>query len=172
MRPTYQGINPIHSLRRGLRRAMTLAEVLIAATIITVSGLSIMASIQTGILFQQSIREENGATRAAADMLDRTRRELFFRLESTQQEVVIDDRGTPRIEDDIMGTATIRFYAPDANGNFFDSDDQYLNEVGIAGSPIPFDLSMLMAEVTVRWNRIGRVSSTEREAVLSTLLAP
>jgi type II secretory pathway pseudopilin PulG len=154
------------------RKAMTLAELLIAATIITMAGLSIVASIQTGILFQQSIREENGATRAAADIIDRTRRELFFRLQSFDEEVVVDDRGTERTDDDILGTAVIRFYAPDANGNYFDANGQYLQEVGIPGSPIPFDLSMLMVDVTVTWNRIGRLSNTEREVMLSTLLAP
>lgn len=154
------------------RRGLTLIEILITGVIITVCGLSIMASINSGLLFQQTIREENGAIRAAADILDRTRKELFFRLETWEEEVTIDTRGTARTDDDVMGTVRIRFYAPDQNGDYFDSKGQYHREVATPQTPIPTDLTMVIAEATVTWNRAGRMSDTPRQIVLTTFVAP
>jgi prepilin-type N-terminal cleavage/methylation domain-containing protein len=162
----------LHRNYSSLRRGFTLIEIMVTGLIITACGLSIMMSINAGIMFQQSIREENGALRAAADLLDRTRRELTFRLEPWEQAVVIDNRGTLTREDDLMGTARIRFFAPDENGDYLNAAGQYIREVGTATDPIPMDLTMLMAEVTVTWNRIGRLSSTERQITLSSFLAP
>jgi type II secretory pathway pseudopilin PulG len=160
---------------------MTLAEVLITITIVSVVGLSIMASLQAGIYFQQSIREENGATRAAADLIDEVRKELFSRLENRRVDVLIDDRGTALTGDDLRGIAELRFYAP-VNGEYFDEDGQYLNEVGLTEGSLPTDLTMLIVEVTVKWNRAGRIQTGatfvsddeefDREVVLSSLLAP
>jgi type II secretory pathway pseudopilin PulG len=169
-----------------VRKGLTLVEVLVTVVIVTLVGLSILASIQAGIYFQQSIREENGATRQAADLLDQVRREMFFRLQHQDiDNILIDDRGTARTNDDILGAAEIRFYAPDTDGRFIDGDGQYIREVGLPGSPIPLDLSMLMAEVSVRWDRAGRITTGtqyqqgddedrvfDREVVLTTLLAP
>jgi len=151
---------------------MTLIEILITAVIVTICGLSILASIKTVILFQQSIREENGATRAAVDMLDLSRKELFFRLESWEQEVVVDDRGTLSTADDVMGVATVRYYAPNAAGFYFSEMGHYLNEVGTPDNPLPMDLTMVIAEATVRWNPAGSGRTREREVALSVLLAP
>lgn len=168
------------------RHGLTLVEVMVTVIIVTLVGLSILASIQAGIYFQQSIREENGATRQAADIIDQIRREMFFRLQYQEiDNIVIDDRGTTRTSDDILGVAEIRFYAPDTDGRYIDGDGQYIREVGLPGSPIPIDLSMLLAEVSVRWNRAGIINTGasfqagdddtrvfNREVVLTTLLAP
>lgn len=168
-----------------VNRAMTLAEVLITVVIVSMVGLAIMASIQAGIRFQQSIREENGATRAAADILDATRKEFFSRLEYRDiDNVLIDSRGTEGEDDDIRGEAELRFFAPFTDGTYFD-DDGNRNEVGIDASgnpaPLPGELTMVIAEVAVRWNRavptdtgpgFGEDGDFDREVVLSTLLAP
>jgi len=172
-------MSPVRAFKP-FHRAVTLMEVMVTVVIVSMVGLAILASIQAGVYFQQSIREENGATRAAADILDMTRKELFSSLRYTEfDNVLIDNRGTARLDDNIVGEAELRFFAPFPDGRYYDSDGNR-NEVGI-GQPLPGGLTMVLAEVSVRWSRAGIIRTGQRfgedgefdrEVVLATLLAP
>ncbi|MDK2972835.1 MAG: hypothetical protein PWP23_2590 [Candidatus Sumerlaeota bacterium] len=145
-----------------LRRAFTLAEVLITVAIVAVAGLAIISSLTAGVYFQQSIREENGALRLATDVIEASKRELFRDLErQIINPVTIDDRGTPETDDDVTGRAELRFYRIDGT------------EVGIPGGPpIPGEGTMIRVEATVRWAPAGRRHSKVQEVTLASLLAP
>lgn len=143
------------------RRGVSLVEVMITVAIVAVSGLSIVFSLMTGMHLEQSIREQNGAIRVAADTLEGSKREFFANLSSrTINNVVIDDRGTARTGDDVVGTATLRYFTADGT------------EVGIVGSPMPLELEMVRVEATVTWSPAGRGRARQQTIMLSTLLAP
>lgn len=148
------------SKKKGLR-GFTLVEVVVAVALVSFMGVSILGALAFGAYQKQSIRERNGAMRAAADIMETVKRTHFSQLESrTFQNIILDDsskRGNPR---NVTGTATLRF---------FNMDDQ---EVGISGSPIPLDLSMLRVEVEVTWQAAGRRARDQQSEILVTLLAP
>ncbi|MCC5875902.1 MAG: prepilin-type N-terminal cleavage/methylation domain-containing protein [Candidatus Sumerlaeia bacterium] len=148
------------SKRKGFR-GFTLVEVVVAVALVSFMGVSILGALAFGAYQKQSIRERNGAMRAAADIMETVKRTHFSQLQSrTYQDVILDDsskRGNPI---NVTGTATLRF---------FTMDDE---EVGITGSPIPLDLSMLRVEVEVTWRGVGRSSRDVQSEILVTLLAP
>lgn len=142
------------------RRALTLVEVVITIAIVALSAIAILGTLSAGAYQQQSIRERNGAMRAAGDVMETTKNRLFRTLQAGDIDVVIDDRGTANPGDDVRGVARLRLF--DANGN----------EVGIPGSPVPTDRSMLRVEVEVEWTPAGRRVAGPRSVTLASLLAP
>lgn len=148
-------------LKRPRGNAFTLVEVLITIAIVSIAGTAIISSLIFGVYMRQSIRERNGAMRAAADVMESTKKRLFGELRQMDFDtILIDNRGTVDTSDDIMGTASLRFF------------DRSGNEVGTSSVPMPMDLSLVRAEVIVEWNPPGRRSSTTQSVVLATLLAP
>lgn len=143
-------------------RGTSLVEVMIAVVIVATGALAIISAIYFGIEVQQRNREYHGAVRAASDLLENTRKRFFSDLAPvTGRDVTIDDRGTAGdTSDDVTGTASLRFFLLDDT------------EVGVSGSPIPEDLTMIRAEATITWNPAGRRSSTPRTVQMSTLVAP
>lgn len=137
--------------------------------LVAVLGMGIISGITYGTYSEQTIHEINGATRLAGEILEGQRRRLFHSLESfslTPEEArergfIIYDNGTPNhAADDTIGSVELRFFTTDGV------------EVGDGAAPIPLDLSMLRAEVTVRWNPAGRGNARERTVRMSTLVAP
>lgn len=146
----------------GTRKGMTLIEVIFAIGIAAILGTAVVSAMVFGIYAKQHRQEYNGAMRLAADQLENTKRVLFHRLESqTLEDVVIDDGGTPDVEDDdVTGTLKLQFF------------DKSGNEVGTDENPLPLDKSKVLAKVTVEWTTIGYRSEKPRTLTLSTLLAP
>ena len=143
------------------RQAFTLVELMITVAIVSFAGTSIILSIMFGIYLKQSIRERNGAARVAGTALEETKKKLLQRLSYERRtDIVIDDRGTATTADDVRGTLDLRLF--DENGN----------EVGVAGSPIPLNRSMLMVEATVTWAPAGRRAQRTQQLVMHSLLAP
>jgi len=143
---------------------------LFTVAIVAIVALAIMAGLMVGIELRQATRERRGAMRAAADMMETTRRELLQFLEWRSETVLIDDRGTPgNTSDDVTGTAYLEFY--DLDGN----------EIGTTDNPIippttdedaVLALPTIRVVVTVRWNPAGILGPDERQVDLSSLRAP
>jgi len=147
--------------RPNSQRAFTLIEVLMTLLIVSVAGMGIIASLAYGIYLKKSIRERNGAIKAASSVLEQTKRTFFDNLgKRTLNDVVIDDAGSPETEDDVTATVTLSFW--DMGGN----------EVGTELAPLPEDRSMVEARVEATWSPSGRRSSSTQTITLKTLLAP
>ena len=154
---------------RRLRDGFTLIEVMITVGIVAIVGLALVSGITYGIVVQQSIKERNSAMRAAAEIIEETKRAPFFSLtpithsrnDSTLDPVMtLDDRGTVTTEDDVVAESiTLRFFNTDGS---------------TVVTPVE-DKRLVVAQARVQWRGAGRRADSPedyQEIVLSTLLAP
>ncbi len=150
-------------------RGLTLVEVMITVTIVAILGLAILSTLIFGIHVKQAIRERNGASRVAADLMESTRRIPFANLsKQTFTDVVIDDRGTTdKTSDDVTATVNLQFFDLDEN-----EATETWTEVGTVANPVPLDRSMIKAQVSVVWQPAGRRKSETQTFVISSLLSP
>lgn len=145
------------------RRAggFTLIEVVVTVALVSFMGISILGALAFGAHQKQSIRERNGALRAAADVMETVKRTHFSQLRrETFQGVMLDDGTLRGNRGRVRGDVSLRF---------FTTDDV---EVGLPNSPVPLDLSMLRVEVEVTWSPSGRNSNKQQTERIVTLLAP
>jgi type II secretory pathway pseudopilin PulG len=143
-------------------KGFTLIEVVITVALVAFMGISILGAIAFGTYQKQAIRERNGALRAASDLIESAKRSHFSTLARRDLlNVVIDDRGSRRSQaGDVLADISMRFFLE--NGT----------EVGIPGTPIPLNLSMVRAEVVVTWVPAGKGRGSLKTETLSTLMAP
>ncbi len=145
-------------VERSRFRGFTLVEVVITTFIVAVTGISIIASVTYGIYLRQTIGEHNCATRVAGDIIESVKRTNFNNLSGQTLDVLIDDRGTAATDDDVRGTAELRFF--DVNDNL----------VGTDASPIPSNRTILRVEVEINWN--SAAAGRPQTFRMHTLLAP
>ncbi|MCB2154349.1 type II secretion system GspH family protein [bacterium] len=150
-------------------RGFTLIEVMVTVGIVAIVGLAIVAGITYGVVIQQNIKERNSAMRAAAEVIEETKRTPFFSLAPityTKNDVpldpvvTLDDRGTVSTDDDVLAESiTLRFYNTDGTA---------------ATTPIN-ERKLVVAKARVQWRGAGRKADSPedyQQVMITTLLAP
>lgn len=146
--------------RKSKANAFTLIEIVISIAITTLLGLGIISSLVYSRTISEYDKQRIVAINYARSYIEQFRRPFFPTLQG-QHQVVLDDFNTPAPSDDLYATIDVNLYEVNADGS---RGAKVVNP--------PMDQEMLEIEVTVSWNRTGRLSSKRVSEVLHSYIAP
>jgi type II secretory pathway pseudopilin PulG len=142
------------------KNAFTLIEIVISIAITTLIGLGVISSLVYSRTISELDKQRIVAINYARSYIEEFRRPFFPTLQG-QHQVVLDDFNTPAPSDDLHATLNVDLYKVNADGS--------------RGAKIvnpPMDQELLEIEVTVSWNRTGRLSSKQVTETLHSYIAP
>ena len=153
--------NGVHKMKRKSKRnAFTLVEIVISIAITTLIGLGVISSLVFSRTVSEYDKQRIVAINYARSYIEQFRRPFFPTLQGEHQ-VVLDDFNTPSPSDDLNAAINVALYEVNSDGS---RGDLIVNP--------PMNQDMVEIEVTVTWNRTGRLSSKRVSEVLHSYIAP
>ena len=145
---------------RSKANAFTLVEIVISIAITTILGLGVISSLVYSRTISEYDKQRIVAINYARSYLEEYRRPFFPTLQGEHQ-VLLDDFNTPSPSDDLHAAINVNLYKVNADGS---RGDKVVNP--------PMNEELLEIEVTVTWNRTGRLSSKRVSETLHSYIAP
>ena len=150
-----------HAKKRPKSSGFTFVEIIISIALISVVSIGAISSILLAREIAEYDKQRIAAIAAARSFIEeRARRDLFPTL-SPISDVTLDNFNTPDGGDDLAASVSINLYN--------------VNPDGTRGSELfaePTTQDRIEVEVTISWNRTGRMSSRRVSQSLTTYVSP
>ncbi|MCX7047330.1 MAG: hypothetical protein NTX50_17815 [Candidatus Sumerlaeota bacterium] len=148
------------SLRRGREGGMTITEVVISMSLVSIMGIGMISASLAARNMAEFDKQRIAAMAYARGYLERVGRyDLYATL--TPGDIALDNFNTPDTGDDLQASLQAKVFDVNADGT-----------VGGELTEMPTTPQRVLVQVTVSWNRTGSLKSHRVSLTLSSYVSP